>query len=199
MNVVPTGDPFFGVDIQSELYKWWLNGGAASVLSNIDGEDLTGYPLGFVMLQQGAQVDWRAPLTSVQYVLTYNPTNDADFAGPAGLFQNVAGKARFALREGCDSLVAETEPWRLHPGDFPYGGFLFGDRAGASGLPGGKKDHLAVVQIVDKIRELRAAAAAPYVTAVGKRTKGARDEHVVKYMLAGTGFRVDDDGVLVTV
>jgi hypothetical protein len=195
MHVVPNRTPYFGVVIQDELEKWWGAGGAGEVLSDIDGENLTGYPLGFINLQQGVARNWRAPLTYVQYILTYDLNGDADFFGPAGLFQNVAGKARFALREGVPSLVAETEPWRLHPGDFPYGGFV--DDAGASGLPDGKKDHMAVGKIVAKVRELRAAAAAPYVEAVGNRIKGAPNEPQVKYMLPGTDWTITESGVLV--
>jgi hypothetical protein len=197
MQLAPNSDLYFGVDIQGLLEEWWRNGGAEEVLSNLDGENLSGYPLGFVTLQQGAPHDWRNPLAYVQHVLTHDPIGDADFYGPAGLFQNVAGKGRFALRERHDSLAAETKPWLLHPGDFPYGGFVLDASAGASGLPGGRKDHRAVLKIMEKLRDLRAEAAAPMVEAVDNRKKGAPGEEQVKYMLTGSDWRITDDGVLV--
>lgn len=189
---------YFGVDIQAQLSEWWF-GQKLPELRRRFGNNINLY---FALLDPTSidMYDPGSPLEEMLYELASHegelaPDDDAYdlFYGPTGLRANVGGKLRFVMRTGRDSDVAETRPDLLEPGDFPFegAGTYYEYRGGVSGLKK-EDDGMVFREIVEKVIELRAAAAQVAVDACKGRAPG--DGPTVKYLGGFTSpyYRGDD-------
>ena len=89
------------------------------------------------------------------------------------LGENVRRKLRFVLRTGLPSSFARQRPDLVEPGDFPWAGagVYKGYVGGVSGL-NEESDWWAFERIVDRLIELRTAAALPAIQASKDRIEG---------------------------
>jgi hypothetical protein len=98
--------------------------------------------------------DWRNPLDHVLLQAVIWGDVDAGMA-PDGTMENVGGKLRFVLREGMDSVEAETSLHLVQPGDFPWqgAGTYRGFTGGVSGRTK-REDWLIFCHLVDHLIDL---------------------------------------------
>jgi hypothetical protein len=159
----------FGADIDNALIIWW-NDIFVPELKAKYGDD---FSFAAFVLRNGHQVrwDWR-PEASVCYARLsagdQQRINDAE-----GLFANAFHKLRFTLRTSLNSSMARTRPDLLEPGDFPFAGAInYRNYVGSGSGLSEESDGWVMERIIDKIIELRSAAAAPAVAASKARVAG---------------------------
>lgn len=118
-----------------ELFTTWFHGSYAEKFFKKYGADAH---MSLVILDNDGQArlsaNWNTPLKYAIITLSLGDPKLAE--GAVGTIKNVEGKLKFFCRTGLDSVEAETRPYLVRPGDFPYEGagehqYTFG---GVSGL-----------------------------------------------------------------
>lgn len=176
---------YFDVDVMEEFRRWWHTEGAAEYEAKYGNTAMA-----FVVLNPASTSYYivERPLDESLYELLVAPRGtgadefDALFSGPTGLLNNVAGKLRFVIRTGQNSVQAETQEWLLEPGDFPFegAGIYRGFTGGVSGLA--NQDNWKVFcWLIDKFVEIRRAAARAAIERMKNRDK-TNDDPLIKYL-----------------
>jgi hypothetical protein len=157
---------YFGEEIDVALQNWLMDEFKA-VLHRKYGEDAE---VGVVILDPAASYSWQNRIAG-----DYISCGNADDPRYSELVENVEHKLRFVLRTGLNSSEATIRPDLVEPGDFPYegAGFYRGYCGGASGL-NEETDWWVFRRTVDKLIELRSAAAAPAIAASKGRVPGMK-------------------------
>lgn len=156
-GIMPDLEDFFGVDVDTEFTRYlsspklkaWLD-------TNYPGDQPS---ISFALLNNDyrSEWDWRDPLgnrshTLIKFVIWGDV--EAGMA-PDGTMDNVGSKLRFVVREGMDSVEAETNLYLVQPGDFPLEGA--GTYRGFTGGVSGRKkreDWLIFCHLVDYLINL---------------------------------------------
>lgn len=187
LGLVPA-EPFFGTDIQSQLEEWWWGGGEEKFFRLHPDEK--GKKYFALILDPNYAHDAQRPFAGPSYCLTN--LRGADLLNPVGTPSNVAGKLRFVLRTGLDSVEAETRHDLGLPGDFTWegGGKTHGYPGGVSGFVK-EVDTALRVEITEKIVELRTVAADPIFQAAKERS--AATKYLGGHPLGLAGGRMTDD------
>lgn len=170
LGLVPAPS-FFWVDVQSQLEEWWWSVGEKEFFAAHPDERGKNYFA--IILDPNYPHDWQRPFAGPSYFLTN--VRESELLHPTGTPSNVAGKMRFVLRTGLDSVEAETRYDLVLPGDFPWEG------AGETdGYPGGvsgfakKSDTVLRARITEKIVGLRTAAADPIYRAARRHPEATK-------------------------
>ncbi len=165
---------YFGVDVSAQMVDWWRKDFLERpiVKAMRRGKDGQVRHLVTVILDPFVQHNWQSPFGHVLLKLDTSHEDGAEldkFSGETSLDTNVAGKLRFCLRTGQDSIFAETNPDLLLSGDFPWEGGLFACRGYTGGTSGLDKhdDALVTEQVIDQLKHVRAVAARPSVERSG--------------------------------
>lgn len=161
----------FGVDVGAQLRTWFRD----VYLPDLHKKFGESSEIVVCILDPTLPHDWRNPLTNLAYRLV--GSSDPEHAdGAEGLCANIAGKLAFYLRTGLASRLAESRPDLVEPGDFPHEGAARyrNYHGGASGLPCGADDWEVYCDCVDKLIELRAAAAATAIQESRDRVPGRK-------------------------
>lgn len=154
---MPDLEDYFGVDVEAEFNRYldspefisWLD-------TNYPGDNPS---ISFALLNNDyrSEWDWRNPLGNRAHVLLRAVIWGDVEAGmaPDGTMQNVGGKLRFVLREGMDSVEAETNLHLVQAGDFPWQGA--GTHRGFTGGVSGRtkrEDWMIFCHLVDYLIDL---------------------------------------------
>lgn len=164
---------YFGVDIDAMLQAWFSEIFIPELREKY-GEDVK---LAAIILGALPLLDVKATSLSElphQHILV--TSGDLDVVGSSeGLVANVEHKLEFVLRTGLPSSFARQRPDLVEPGDFPWAGagIYKSYPGGVSGL-NEESDWWAYERIVDKLIELRSAAAEAAIAASKARAEGWR-------------------------
>jgi hypothetical protein len=152
---MPNLEDYFGVNIDaefnayidSEAFQAWLD-------EHYPGTDA----ISFALLNNDfrSEWNWRNPLNRAHTLFSSVIWGDVATAmAPDGTMENVGSKLRFVLREGKDSVEAETLKHLVQPGDFPWqgAGTYRGFTGGVSGRTK-REDWLIFCHLVDHLISL---------------------------------------------
>jgi hypothetical protein len=179
--------PRFGTDVDGQLKDWWRGEGIDELRKRF-GPEVNIY-FGVLDPAMADIFDCEFPLEELLHSLDTRQASQAEgvtvdddyFFGETGLQANVDGKLAFVLRTGLDSSEAQTRADLVEPGDFPMAGAgtYRGYKGGVSGLAAAD-DWIVFCWIVDKVIQLRAAAAQAAISACKNRDPNAGAD--IKYL-----------------
>lgn len=169
---------YFGHDLQAALLTWWREELVPEVRASRMEQN---FDLAAVVLEQTGFHTWTDPLADVLHHLTLGDPEDDRYAGGGGLYRNIAGKLRFALRTGMPSSYARECLHLLLSGDFPYKGAVNhrGFWVAVSGLSEDEDEQVGV-RLADKLVDLRTPLAKAAIKASKNRTPATPFD--VKYL-----------------
>lgn len=156
-GIMPNLESYFGVNVHEEFTRYlvsvefqkWLD-------TNYPGDTPS---ISFALFNNDfrSEWDWRDPFGNLNHLhgmwVIWGDTADA--MAPDGTMNNVESKLRFVLREGLDSVEAETNLHLVQPGDFPWQGA--GTYRGFTGGVSGRKkreDWLIYCHLINHLIDL---------------------------------------------
>lgn len=154
---MPNLEDYFGVNVHEEFTNYLVSPELQKWLD-------TNYPgahpsISFALLNNDfrSEWNWRNPLGNVDHVLIQSVIWGDVSAGlaPDGTMENVDAKLHFVVREGLDSVEAETHLYLVQPGDFPFqgAGTYRGFTGGVSGRTK-REDWMIFCHLVDYLIDL---------------------------------------------